>query len=161
MRFQRLLFLRHFYVLQALSPNENDECDQYGRCHHPIIERSIDQPIVRTIHNYPTPLIVNKLRWVNCREVQFKRICAISKPQAGPKQAQGCLPNRPAGRNGAATGNALLLEPSRLNHADQTATRLLALAQAFDDRAEILPPVILNRGGVPYVAVAVVRLQMR
>ncbi|MCB1368461.1 MAG: glycosyltransferase family 39 protein [Rhodobacteraceae bacterium] len=61
----------------------------------------------------------------------------------------------------AATGTALLLEPSRLKLADQTAARLLGMAQAYDANAEILPPVILNRGGVPYVAVAVVRLQMR
>lgn len=95
--------------------------------------------------------------WVNGGLVDTATGAALPMRIADPRSAHHFVYLEGA----SATGTALLLEPSRLKHADHTASRLLKLAYTYDASAEILPPVILKRGGVPYVAVSVVRLQMR
>ncbi len=57
-----------------------------------------------------------------------------------------------------ATGRGLMMLPVRLGREADAAARLLAAARKLDPEAEPLPPVILNRGAQPYVAVLLVRL---
>ena len=56
------------------------------------------------------------------------------------------------------TGTALLLSPQRIPGAGQA--RILAMAREFDPKAVMLEPVVLDRGGIPYVQVIVVRLEI-
>lgn len=60
----------------------------------------------------------------------------------------------------AATGAALFMEPSRLRDAAVTNTQTLASARVLDPDAVLLPALILNRGGQPYVSVSLVRLHL-
>ncbi len=57
-------------------------------------------------------------------------------------------------------GAALLLEPAMLAEAPGRLRALLAGARGIDPQARALEPVILERGGRPYVAVNVIRLQL-
>ncbi len=57
-------------------------------------------------------------------------------------------------------GQALLLEPETLARATGRLAQLLQMARTFDANAQALAPVILQRGGIPYVAVNVVRLRL-
>lgn len=57
-----------------------------------------------------------------------------------------------------ATGEALLMHPSRLASSSEVSTQLLETALSIDPTAEILLPIILNRGGTPYIAVSIVKL---
>ena len=80
----------------------------------------------------------------------------------------GEKPMRIADRNGAhhfvfladdtATGQALYMEPALLKDRDATDQRILAAARKLDPGAELLPPIMLKRGGRDYVAVSLVRL---
>lgn len=56
------------------------------------------------------------------------------------------------------TGTALFLDPGILTKADKALVKLQNLAYTFDKSAETLEPIILNRGGIPYIAVNVIRL---
>ncbi len=60
-----------------------------------------------------------------------------------------------------ARGTALLLRPTLLPETAQAGADMLARARRIDPGAELLRPVILNRGGQPYVAVTVVRLRVK
>ncbi len=55
-------------------------------------------------------------------------------------------------------GTALLLDPETLTKADKALVKMQKLARSFDEFAETLEPIILNRGGRPYIAVNVIRL---
>ena len=57
-------------------------------------------------------------------------------------------------------GAALVLEPVRLGQAKARAETLLAKLREIDPQVEALKPVVLSRGGVPYVAVLVFRLTL-
>jgi Dolichyl-phosphate-mannose-protein mannosyltransferase len=58
-----------------------------------------------------------------------------------------------------ATGNALMMELRRLDKPanDQEAETMLQLARTIDPNAEIIPPVILDRGGQAYATAILVR----
>jgi len=57
-----------------------------------------------------------------------------------------------------ATGHGLFLSATVLPLAQKHGRAALAVARKIDPDAEMLDPVVLNRGGIPYVAVAVVRV---
>lgn len=59
-----------------------------------------------------------------------------------------------------AKGPGLLLGISTLSRSRRQASLLLKQGQAIDPNAEMLDPVILSRGGAPYVSVFVVRLNV-
>lgn len=59
-----------------------------------------------------------------------------------------------------ATGRVLYMEPTTFRDRDQTDKRLLVEARALDPEAELLPPIILKRGGIDYVHVSLVRLTL-
>ncbi len=54
-------------------------------------------------------------------------------------------------------GKALLMQPA---YVDQSPPDLLAIARRIDPDARALPPVILKRGNAPYIAVALVALEL-
>ncbi len=56
-----------------------------------------------------------------------------------------------------ATGNALFLEPAALWDADRTNEIILKRAKEIDPDAILLDPIILQRGGQPYISVSVVQ----
>ncbi|MGR3661063.1 MAG: glycosyltransferase family 39 protein [Paracoccaceae bacterium] len=58
------------------------------------------------------------------------------------------------------TGQALLLDVSLLAQSGARGGALLETGRGIDPGAVLLEPVVLTRGGVPYVAVSVVRLQV-
>ncbi len=57
-------------------------------------------------------------------------------------------------------GEAFFIAPSLLSDSGKTSERLLALGQTLDPDAELLRPGILDRGGIPYVAISIVRLTL-
>jgi len=57
-------------------------------------------------------------------------------------------------------GTALLLEPGLIGEAEAKQAAMLQRAQKIDPAAFALEPVILNRGGRPYVAVTVIRFNI-
>lgn len=59
-----------------------------------------------------------------------------------------------------ATGRVLYMEPTTFRDKGQTDARMLAEAQKLDPMAELLPPIILQRGGIDYVRVSLVRLTL-
>ena len=61
----------------------------------------------------------------------------------------------------AATGVALFMEPQLLGDTDAATVQVLASARTLDPLAELLPPLVLRRGGLPYVNVILVRLTLR
>lgn len=60
-----------------------------------------------------------------------------------------------------ATGTALYMEPSTFQGTKKTAARMLAQARKIDPKARLLKPLILMRGGQPYVTVSLVRLTLK
>lgn len=56
------------------------------------------------------------------------------------------------------TGTALLLDPDTLTRSDKSMERLQKLAYSIDPAAKVLDPIILTRGGIPYIAVNAIRL---
>jgi hypothetical protein len=71
---------------------------------------------------------------------------------------RGNLHHFPFMSGATATGNALLLDVALLDKSDKRGAALLAQGQKMDADATLLEPVVLNRGGVPYLAVNVVTL---
>ncbi len=59
-----------------------------------------------------------------------------------------------------ATGQALALSAFLIPNADEDTKRFLAKTRQLDPEAQLLDPVILTRGGRPYLSVAVVRLTL-
>ena len=57
-----------------------------------------------------------------------------------------------------ATGPALLLTPDVLGREKWSDEKLLELARATDPNAELLKPIVLQRGGLDYVSVSVIRM---
>ena len=56
------------------------------------------------------------------------------------------------------SGNALMMTIKVLKGQDKIQSGLLATAKAIDPKAQNLPPIILDRGGQPYLAVTLIRL---
>jgi len=61
----------------------------------------------------------------------------------------------------SATGQALLMEPGTFRDTDKNNARALAQARQIDPDATLLKPIILTRGGQPYVTVSLVRLTLK
>ena len=59
-----------------------------------------------------------------------------------------------------ATGTALYMEPATFRDGERTDATILANARRLDPGAELLEPIILTRGGRPYVRVTLVRLRL-
>ncbi|MFT4716189.1 MAG: 4-amino-4-deoxy-L-arabinose transferase-like glycosyltransferase [Paracoccaceae bacterium] len=59
-----------------------------------------------------------------------------------------------------ATGSAIYIEATTFKDAAIVDARVLAEAQSLDPDAELLEPIILTRGGAPYVHVTLVRLRL-
>jgi len=60
-----------------------------------------------------------------------------------------------------ATGRTLYMGPATLRDTKKTNARILRIAREIDPDATLLPPIILNRGGVGYVSVTLVCLTLR
>lgn len=63
-------------------------------------------------------------------------------------------------RRSAKGGKALLLVPARPQTYEKKLANALKLAHRYDPQAEVLAPVILPRGGIPYARVIVIRLTL-
>ncbi len=60
-----------------------------------------------------------------------------------------------------ATGQALYLAATQLKDAAATEAQVLANARILDATAELLPPIILTRGGQPYIQITLVGLNVK
>lgn len=58
------------------------------------------------------------------------------------------------------TGTVIYMLPTRLKHTQKSESKILVDAQTLDPNAELLDPIILTRGGLPYVSVSLVRFTL-